>query len=146
MRALSKTRVRQSPTPTLASFIKSRRYELGITQQEIAKTVGIASADYLSLVESGKRRLELDRIPLLASVLKVNPKELCQMALNESCPAMASVIFGTELVKAPDEDLTNKGEKESFHRLMMLDRTQRQPILDTIDVLFESRYRQRRGA
>ena len=134
------------PTPRLADYIKRRRHQLGITKQEVARAVNIGSADYLSLVESGKRRLELDRIPALALVLKVNAKELCLMAIGEVFPQVEEVLSGNEKSTLPSEDLSNKGELESFRKLMMLDRAQRQPILDTIDALHDMRFRQRKGA
>lgn len=86
---------------SFAETIRNRRLELGRTQREVACAVGIASPDFIGLVESGKRRLDLDRVPALAKVLEVDPGPLCRQALAERAPRLAAQLFGTEAV--PDE-------------------------------------------
>lgn len=66
--------------------IRNRRIELGLTQREVADGIGISSADFVSLLEAGRRRLALNRLPRLASVLAVDANDLCRRALQEWQP------------------------------------------------------------
>lgn len=72
---------------SFSSLIRSRRLELGKTRREVADFVGVTS-DYISLVELGYRRLDLDRIPTLADALEIDRNILCQHALKVWAPQL----------------------------------------------------------
>ena len=74
-------------------FLRHRRLQLGITQAEVAAAAGIASPDFISLVEQGRRRLELERVPRLARLLQLDPAELCRMALVDRAPHFAAQLL-----------------------------------------------------
>jgi transcriptional regulator with XRE-family HTH domain len=76
--------------------IRQRRLELGRTQREVAAAIGISSADFISLVEQGHRRLELERVPALAQVLELDPALLCRQALEARAPQFAAHLFARE--------------------------------------------------
>ncbi len=79
---------------TFSTFIRSRRLELGLTQRFVADRVGVISPDFISLVEQGRRRLDLDRVPALATALGLEPRTLCGMALAERHPDLCRAMFG----------------------------------------------------
>ena len=74
-------------------YLRHRRLELAKTQRQVADAIGIRSADFVGLVESGRRRFELDRLPRLAAVLEVDPRQLCAMALREWAPRLAQQLW-----------------------------------------------------
>ena len=76
----------------LSFIIRYRRILLGKTQQQIADTLGV-TADFVALLESGRRRLDLDKVPLLAGALRNNRRALCQQALLERAPLLYHELF-----------------------------------------------------
>ena len=83
--------------PKFHEVIRNRRRQLQRSQREVARAVGIQSADFISLVEKGQRRIDLDRIPALAAVLDLDVHQLCRQALALSAPRMAEALFGAEV-------------------------------------------------
>ncbi|MCT6888155.1 MAG: helix-turn-helix domain-containing protein [Lactobacillus sp.] len=57
-------------------FIKQRRKDLGFTQQEMAKAIGLAAPEKYSRRENGKYNFQVDELPVLAKKLKVPIKNL----------------------------------------------------------------------
>lgn len=76
------------------SFIRRRRQALGKTQAEIARACGLTEMS-ITLVEGGRRRLGLERVPLLAAALDVDPPQLCRMALTDQLPTLAAALAGS---------------------------------------------------
>ncbi|MEO8593213.1 MAG: helix-turn-helix transcriptional regulator [Candidatus Solibacter sp.] len=64
-----------------------------LTQAEVAAAVHV-TAEAITSWESGKRRMELSKLPRLGAVLQLNAKELCAQALLEFHPAFSAVLFG----------------------------------------------------
>lgn len=56
----------------LSRRIKIRRTELGLTQNEVAKEIGVPQPTF-SRYESGKRRITIDVAKRLIPVLKIEP-------------------------------------------------------------------------
>ena len=73
-------------------LIRHRRQELNLTQAEVADKLGV-TADCITLAELGYRRLDLDRIPILADALKLNRRQLCRQALQERAPELFRQLF-----------------------------------------------------
>lgn len=61
--------------------IKSRRVELGITQEELAKKTGYADKSIISRIEAGKVDLPQSKIETFAEALRTTPGDL--MGWNE---------------------------------------------------------------
>jgi transcriptional regulator with XRE-family HTH domain len=57
------------------SKIRSRRVEMGFTQEELAEKAGLHPT-YVGSVERGERNIALENIIALARALKCSPKEL----------------------------------------------------------------------
>ncbi len=74
-------------------LIRHRREELNLTQAEVATKLGV-TADCITLVELGYRRLDLDRIPALADAVRLNRRQLCRQALRERAPELYRQLFG----------------------------------------------------
>ena len=72
--------------------IRQRRQQLNLTQAEVADELGV-TADCVTLVELGYRRLDLDRIPALAGALNLNRRQLCRQALRERAPELYRQLF-----------------------------------------------------
>ena len=127
----------------LAQLISARRRDLGKTQAEVAKIMGYSSPEFIGMVESGIRTMDLNKIPRLAEALHLNPAELCQMALFEEHPSLFAVLFGqskkqftvhkggaTKTVKIPEPVL------DFLHKFYDLPG----PVRNSIIVIVESLY------
>ncbi len=73
-------------------YIRQRRQELDKTQRQVAQACGV-TPDYIALIEGGLRRLDLERIPLLADALEVSRAQLCRQALAERAPQFYQELF-----------------------------------------------------
>lgn len=65
-------------TPIRKAFglkVRMRRYEVGITQEELAEQADLHPT-YVGSVERGERNIALENIIALAKALKCSPKDL----------------------------------------------------------------------
>jgi transcriptional regulator with XRE-family HTH domain len=76
----------------IAETLRLRRAELGLTQREIAEALGVVP-NFITQVEVGGKRISLDRIPALATVLHLDPSTLCHWALLERAPELYRELF-----------------------------------------------------
>ncbi|MEM9441946.1 MAG: short-chain fatty acyl-CoA regulator family protein [Pseudomonadota bacterium] len=67
------------PDTIVGTRIRQRRREMGMTQADLAKAVGI-SASYLNLIEWNKRRIAGGRLNKIAEALKISPDDLAGSA------------------------------------------------------------------
>jgi transcriptional regulator with XRE-family HTH domain len=87
----------------LHRFIAKRRAEIpGLTQAKLAHAIGIKVGEYISLVESGQRRIPLERIPRLADALSVDRIWLIKWAFSEEYPLCYRLLFHDEATKPGD--------------------------------------------
>jgi transcriptional regulator with XRE-family HTH domain len=77
---------------SFSDFIRRRRLQLRLKQADIAAELHVTD-EAIGHWESGRRRTELNKIPRLAAVLKVNPQALCRKALDEWYPAFYDGLF-----------------------------------------------------
>lgn len=56
--------------------IKERRESLGISQKELAEELGYKNRSMISLIESGRRALDVDQMKPLAKALKCSVDDL----------------------------------------------------------------------
>src|SRR5664279_6141672 len=123
-------------TKSVAELIRQRREDLGLSQEDIARQLMVTS-DFVGLCERGMRKIGLERIPRLAEILEVNAKDLALMALSKEAPELAQVMLQGKVSKDFELPDLSKSEQEGFRKLMALDRSQREPILSTIDALYD---------
>jgi transcriptional regulator with XRE-family HTH domain len=79
----------------LGAIIRARRIELGYTQESVAKAAGWVAAEMVSMIETGRRSPNLDKIPRIARKLDLDAADLCRVALAESYPILYQTIFPT---------------------------------------------------
>jgi transcriptional regulator with XRE-family HTH domain len=91
-------------------FIRRRREELQLTHQNLADLIQV-SPGFVSLIESGHRRLDLDRIPQLADALETDRTYLCWMAVIEGKPALFQEIFGETVLAEIADAIAAKGSE-----------------------------------
>ena len=73
-------------------YIRQRRLALDKTQKQVGQVIG-TTADFITLAEAGERRIDLNRIPLLADALEVERFDLCLWALSERAPDLYYELF-----------------------------------------------------
>ena len=73
-------------------LLRQHRLELRLTQAQIAEALHV-SPEAVTHWESGRRRMELSKLPGLAAALHLDPKELCVKALAEFHPVFCAVLF-----------------------------------------------------
>ena len=67
-----------------------------MTQAELAEQLGVVS-EAVGQWERAGRRMELDRLPRIATALKIDVKPLCLLALSEFHPSFhAALCDGNE--------------------------------------------------
>ncbi len=57
-------------------FMKQRREELHITQEQMAKALGLSASSGYNHYENGNRRLTANLIPIIAKILRCSIEEL----------------------------------------------------------------------
>jgi transcriptional regulator with XRE-family HTH domain len=69
----------------IAKFLDKRIYELRSrkSQREIAREIGFANDNVISMLKSGRTKVPLDRVVSIAKALETNPRELFVMALTQ---------------------------------------------------------------
>jgi transcriptional regulator with XRE-family HTH domain len=77
----------------LGATIRARRVALALTQKAVAAAAGWTRAEMVSLVVSGDRMPNLNRIPKLAEGLVLDPATPCKFALAECYPALYKALF-----------------------------------------------------
>jgi len=79
--------------PPLHILLRRRRKELHMIQAHVAAALNV-SPEAVTLWESGRRRMELSKIPRLAEALQLDARELCIQALAEFHPTFFHTLFG----------------------------------------------------
>ena len=87
----------QNPTTTtvvpLHILLRRRREELSLLQAQIAEALHVTPG-CITQWESGRRRMELSKLPRIAEALQIDAKELCAKALAEFHPLVYATLFG----------------------------------------------------
>ena len=76
----------------LRVLIRRRRTELGLSQSNLAAALRV-TPECITSWENGRRRMELGKVPRLATVLQLDPKDLCVKALAEFYPVIHATLF-----------------------------------------------------
>jgi transcriptional regulator with XRE-family HTH domain len=77
-----------------AMFIRLRREELGLTQDELAAAVGKSSKQYISNLESGAQKLPASMMLKFAKALKVKPERLIKLRVKEYEKELREIVYG----------------------------------------------------
>ena len=82
-----------TPAIPLRILLRRRREELDLFQSQIAAALNV-TPECIGLWESGRRRMELCKIPRIAAALQLDARQLCSIALAELHPAFYAALFG----------------------------------------------------
>jgi len=63
-------------TVAIGARIRRMRRALGMTQIELAETIGYQDSSSITFIEQGRNNIKLDVLLLLCSALKTSPNEL----------------------------------------------------------------------
>ena len=83
--------------PRLHVLLRRRRQELSLLQADVAEAVRV-SPECVTMWESGRRRMELCKLPRLAAALQIDAKQLCAKALAEFHPLFFHTLFAGDAV------------------------------------------------
>jgi len=86
--------------------IKSYRTKLQLTQEEVAKFLGF-SREYVSLLESGEREIDLKKLELLADLFGV---ELINLLEENNELVSADLVFAYRSDEMSDNDIQQISE------------------------------------
>ena len=81
----------------LSHFLRHRREQLAMTQQQLASLINV-SIDYVASLESGDAQLDEDKIDPLADVLAIGRTHLCLMAVLEGTSPISRKYFWNPLL------------------------------------------------
>ena len=79
--------------PPLHILLRRRREQLSLLQAQIAEALHV-TPECIGQWESGRRRMELGKLPRIAEALQLNAKDLCAKALLEFHPLVHAALFG----------------------------------------------------
>jgi len=82
--------------PRLGTFLKARRNALRLTQQSLARKLGV-KASHIALLENGRRRPSLGLAVRLAAALAVDGRDLLQLAYPEIRALISPIPKRTKL-------------------------------------------------
>ena len=104
---------------TVAEYLKKALELSGLTQRELAEKVGYPKQNVISMMTLGQTKVPLDKIPLFAKALGVDPSFMMRVALQEYTPNSWEAIktaFGDALtdrekrwVESPARDGPQRG-------------------------------------
>ena len=79
-------------TMSVASFISERIAYCEKTQVQIAKEMGLAHPNFLTMVKQGKTKLPMLRVAAFARALNIDPLHLLTMCIKEYNPDIWEAI------------------------------------------------------
>lgn len=79
----------------LTEFISKRMSEIGKTHDDVARDLGFAKSNTVSMILNGKIKLPFDRIRALAIALAVDPPDLLRLVLRDYDGGLLNAIEGT---------------------------------------------------
>ncbi|CAN7386873.1 hypothetical protein LJR084_002457 [Variovorax sp. LjRoot84] len=81
-----------STYPALASLIETRQNQLGITDAELATALGYTDARVVSMLKVEKMTLPINKVPTLATTLKVDACMVLRLVMEEKSPGLLEII------------------------------------------------------
>jgi transcriptional regulator with XRE-family HTH domain len=79
----------------IGKFIKVRRTELGLSQNDLARSLGYNTSQYISNIERGLASIPFAKIQEMSSLLKVDYRHLLNLKLMEEVPGFKEEFLGT---------------------------------------------------
>jgi transcriptional regulator with XRE-family HTH domain len=91
--------------PTVGEIVRLYREKRKMTQLELANKMGHRTPEWAGMLENGYRSLDLERAPLMADALLIDPRDFTKHVLYEYFPKAAEALF--------DEPFDPKGIRET---------------------------------
>jgi transcriptional regulator with XRE-family HTH domain len=76
-----------------AEIVSTRRSELSLTQTELAKKLGYQNVNFVSMLESGKSKIPLEKTIDIADALEMDRQWFVEVVLRQRFPVVAAEIF-----------------------------------------------------
>jgi transcriptional regulator with XRE-family HTH domain len=76
------------------AFLRSRRLDLGLTQQEVGEALGVGFSA-VSALENGRIALAADKAEAMAEILKIDKEEMGRLYLRWSNPWVYKMIYNS---------------------------------------------------
>lgn len=89
------------------SYLKDLRTSAGLTQQEVAKALGLDYYTLVSQIECGKARVPPDKMLQWAKVVNADPAKFGRELLRFYDPFMWTLLFGSSPKRAKDDGAAN---------------------------------------
>lgn len=74
-------------------IITARRSELSMTQGELAKRLNYPSVNFISMLETKRSKVPLEKAVEFSSVLEMEPKWFIQKIMEDRFPSIAKILF-----------------------------------------------------
>ena len=81
-------------------ILRRRRQELNLHLANIAQALDV-TPEAISMWERGRRRMDLDKLPTIAQVLRLQQSDFCLMAIYHFHPAVYTAVFGQKTPSLP---------------------------------------------
>lgn len=130
---------------TLARFIANRRTKLGLTQGKVASIVGKKSGEWLGMIESCARPIQIDDAPRLADALQLDRNYFCKLVLSQRHPTVFAALFPKEgsLQKMKDNPKESTGKvytaqiaMDLYEKIQALPAASQVTVMNIIDQMF----------
>lgn len=79
----------------IGKFIKVRRTELGLSQNDLARSLGYNTSQYISNIERGLASIPFAKIQEMSALLKVDYRHLLNLKLIEEVPGFKEEFLNT---------------------------------------------------
>lgn len=110
----------QPKNQTVGSVVKHFRERRNMSQRDLSKAMGHSSPEWTSMIEIGARKLDIDRVPRLAQILQISPKDLAMLAFAQYYPATYRALFSNTKPGLPGEQETPVTLPPEAYELAML--------------------------
>ncbi|MFQ5768570.1 MAG: helix-turn-helix domain-containing protein, partial [Acidobacteriota bacterium] len=90
----------------IGKFIKVRRNELGLSQNDLARTLGYNTSQYISNIERGLASIPFAKIQDMAVLLKVDCRHLLNLKLMEEVPGFKQEFLSPLVPAVNGEEVT----------------------------------------
>ena len=77
---------------SLIALIEARQKELGVCEFELAEALGFERQIIFTMIQLGKMRFPLDKLPALAKFLDLDAVDLLRVVLPEQLPGLLEMV------------------------------------------------------
>ena len=102
-----------------------------LTQREIGKLAGYPRANIITMFKTGETKIPIEKIPVFAEILGIDPKRFLRVALEEYDPNLLKVIeahFGPQVSRNEHEILREMRKRSNGADPKLTNQAQRDAI------------------